>query len=103
MKIKPTSRPKTSLSTWEVRDNKNKLVGTFDVKKDKDGKLCGRLEDMAKVKDIANDLFDVRQRVKDLIHGRNAWQINDRALQACDLTRQALDQLDVVIQYIKES
>lgn len=101
MKIKPSSRPKTSLSTWEVRDNKNKLVGTFDVKKDKDGKLCGMLEDVAKIKDIGHDLFDVRQRVKDLIHCRNAWQINDRALQACDLTRQALDELDAVIEHIK--
>jgi hypothetical protein len=60
-------------------------------------------KDVAKIKDIANDLFDVRQRIKDLIHGKNEWQINDRALQACDQTRQALSELDDIIQHIKKS
>lgn len=103
MKIQPTSRPKTSLSTWEVLDNKNKLVGTFDANKDETAANYTKLMAIVQVQNIVNDLSDVRKRVTDLIHGRKAWQINDRALQACDLTRQALNELDSVIQYIKES
>lgn len=104
MKIQPSKRiNRKSLSTWEVLDNRNKLVGTFDVKKDKDRKESGKLEDICKVKNMANDLFDVRQSIKDLIHGKNEWQINDRALQACDQTRQALEELDDIIKHIKNS
>ena len=104
MKIQPSQRINIkSLSTWEVLDNRNKLVGTFDVKKDKDRKEHDKLSDICKVQNMANDLFDVRQRIKDLIHGKNDWQISDRALQACDQTRQALDQLDDIIKHIKQS
>ena len=74
MKITPTAHSKTSLSTWEVRDNKNKLVGKFDANKDKTCEKYDKLIAVAKIKDIANDLFDVRQRIKDLIHGKNEWQ-----------------------------
>lgn len=91
------------MSAWEVLDNRNKLVGIFDIKKDKDGKECGKLEDICKVKNMANDLSDVRERIKDLIHGKNAWEINDRALQACDQTRQALGELADIINHIKNS
>jgi len=31
--IVPSRREKLSASTWEVRDNRNKLVGTFDTNK----------------------------------------------------------------------
>lgn len=107
MKIQPSKRTNikaiNAMSAWEVLDNRNKLVGVFDVKKDKDGKVHGKLEDICKVQNMANDLFDVRQRIKDLIHGKNEWQVNDRALQACDLTRQALSELDDIIHHIKNS
>ena len=101
MKIQPSKRK--SLSDWEVLDNRNKVVGSFNANKDKDGKEHGKLADICKVQNMANDLFDVRQRIKDLIHGKNEWQINDRALQACDLTGQALSELEAIIQHIKKT
>ena len=104
MKTKPSRRiNKKSLSIWEILDNRNKLVGVFDVKKDKDRKESGKLEDICKVKNIANDLFDVRQSIKDLIHGNNEWEISQRALQACDQTKDAIAQLDLIIDHIKQS
>lgn len=104
MKIQPSLRKnRKSLCEWEVIDNKNKVVGSFNANKDKDGKEHGKLEDICKVQNMANDLFDVRQRIKDLIHGKNEWQINDRALQACDQTRLALIELDAIIHHIKNS
>ena len=107
MKIQPSKRTNikgiNAMSAWEVLDNRNKLVGVFDVKKDNDRKECGKLEDICKVRNIANDLCDVRQRIKDLIHGKNEWQINDRALQACEQTRQSLSELDEIIHHIKNS
>ena len=101
--IKPSIRKNSSISTWEVLDNRNKLVGTFDANKDKTTDKYDKLMAIAQVRNIAHDLFDVRQRIKDLIHGDNAWQINDRALQACDQTRQALGELDLIIDHIKQS
>lgn len=104
MKTKPSKRiNKKSLSTWEVLDNRNKLVGVFDVKKDKDRKEHGKLSDICKVKNIANDLFDVRQRIKDLIHKDNDWEISQRALQACSQTKDAIAELDLIIDHIKQS
>jgi len=107
MKIQPSKRINlkgiNAMSSWEVLDNRNKLVGVFDVKKDKDGKECGKLEDICKVRNIANDLFDVRQRTKDLIHGNNDWQINQRALQACSQIKDSITELDGIIDYIKQS
>ncbi len=104
MKIQPSLRTnRKSLCEWEVIDNKNKVVGSFSANKDKDRKECGKLQDICKVQNMANDLSDVRQRIKDLIHKDNEWQITDRALQACDLTRQALSELDAIIQHIKQS
>ena len=107
MKIQPSKRINlkgiNAMSSWEVLDNRNKLVGIFDVKKDKDGKECGKLEDICKVRNIANDLFDVRQRIKDLIHGDNDWQINQRALQACSQIKDSITELDGIIGHIKQS
>lgn len=104
MKTKPSRRiNKKSLSTWEVLDNRNKLVGTFDMNKDKDGKEYGKLMAIALVKNIAHDLFDVRQRIKDLIHDNNEWEISQRALQACDQTKDAITELDEIINHIKKS
>jgi len=107
IKIKPSKRTNikgiNAMSSWEVLDNRNKLVGVFDVKKDKTGKEYGKLEDICKVRNIANDLFDVRQSIKDLIHGDNDWQISQRALQACTQTKDAIAELDLIIDYIKQS
>lgn len=104
MKTKPSRRiNKKSLSTWEVLDNRNKLVGTFDMNKDKDGKEYGKLMAIALVKNIAHELFDVRQRIKDLIHDNNEWEISQRALQACDQTKDAITELDEIINHIKKS
>lgn len=88
---------------WEVLDNKNKVVGLFDANKDKDGKEHGKLVDICKVRNMANDLFDVRQSIKELIIKDSEWQISDRALQACDQIRQALEELDEIIHHIKNS
>ena len=107
MKIQPSKRTNikgiNAMSSWEILDNRYKLVGVFDVKKDKDGKECGKLEDICKVRNIANDLFDVRQRTKDLIHGDNDWQINQRALQVCSQIKDAITELDGIIEHIKQS
>lgn len=104
MKTKPSQRiNRKSLSTWEVLDNRNKLVGTFEMNKDKQGKEYGKLMAIAFVKNIAHDLFDVRQRIKDLIHGKNDWQISQKALQACDQTKDAIAELDLIIDHIKKS
>ncbi len=107
IKIQPSKRTNikgiNAMSSWEVLDNRNKLVGVFDVKKDKDGKECAKLEDICKVRNIANDLFDARQRTKDLIIKNNDWQINQRALQACSQIKDAITELDGIIDYIKQS
>lgn len=104
MKIQPSRRiNRKSISMWEVLDNKNKVVGLFDANKDKDGKEHGKLVDICKVRNMANDLFDVRQSIKELIIKDSEWQISDRALQACDQIRQALEELDEIIHHIKNS
>lgn len=107
MNIQPSRRINkkgiNAMSAWEILDNRNKLVGVFDIKKDKDGSKHGKLEDICKVRNIANDLFDVRQSIKELIIKDSEWQISDRALQACDQTRQALEELNEIIRHIKNS
>ena len=104
MKFQPSLRTnRKSLCEWEVIYNKNKVVGSFNANKDKDGKECGKLEDICKVRNIANDLRDVRQRTKDLIHGGNDWQINQRALQACSQIKDSISELDLIIEHIKQS
>lgn len=102
--IEPSRRsPRKSASLWEVRDNRNKLVGTFDPNKDKTRDKFDKLRSVAQVRNIAHDLFDVRQRIKDLIHKDNAWEISQRALQACSQTKDAIAELDEIIDYIKQS
>jgi len=107
IKIQPSKRTNikgiNAMSAWEILDNRNKLVGVFDVKKDEDGKERGKLEDICKVRNIANDLFDTRQRIKDLIHGKNDWEINDRSIKACSNLQDALAELDSIIDHIKQS
>ncbi len=103
MNIQPARRLHATLSTWEVRDNRNKLVGTFDANKDKTRDKYDKLIAIAQVEDIANDLFDVRQRTKDLIIKNNDWQINQRALQACSQIKDAITELDGIIDHIKQS
>lgn len=103
MKIQPSKRLHSTLSTWELRDNRNKLVGTFDASKDKTGVKFDKLQAVAQVRNIANDLADVRQRIKDLIHKDNDWQISQRALQACSQTKDSISELNLIIDYIKQS
>ena len=100
--ITPSRRPRTSISTWEVRDNKNKCVGTFDASREKDRSKYDQLMAITTIRNIANDLFDVRQRIKDLIHGKNDWEVSDRALQASLQTKDAISQLDEIITHVKE-
>lgn len=100
IKIVPSRRG--GISTWEVRDNKNKCVGTFDANKDRDGSKYEKLLAITTIRNIANDLFDARQRIKDLIHGKNDWEVSDRALQACTQTKDAISQLDEIITHVKK-
>lgn len=99
--IVPSRRVKTSASAWEVRDNRNKLVGTFDVKKDKN--KHDKLIAVAQVKNIKNDLFDLRERIKDLFLKNEEWQICDRAMEAMSNTKMASISLDEIIDHIKQS
>ena len=101
--VAPSRRFKTSLSTWEVRDNKGKLVGTFDANKDKTGDKYEKLTAIAQIRNIAHDLFDVRQSIKSLIHDGNVWQIRNRASQAFSQTKDAIAELDLIIDHIKQS
>ena len=104
--IVPSRRLKTSASTWEVRDNRNKLVGTFDTNKVTNlqaRKQRDKLITIAQVKNIKNDLLSLRERIKDLFLKNDEWQICDRAMKALSQTKDAIDELDEIIEHIKQS
>ena len=115
IKIQRCQGSGTGLSAWEVKDKKDKLVGVFDARdktRDRHDKLCA----IATIMNLAHDLFDIRQRIEDLTHRYhsyyieefvnrycedNEWQIFDRALQACDQTKDAITELDLIIYHLK--
>lgn len=103
--IEPSRRsPRKSASLWEVRDNRNKLVGTFDPNRDKTRDKFDKLRSVAQVKNIKNDLFDLRERIiKGLWHKNEDWQVCDRAMKAIVQTKDAIAELDEIIEHIKES
>jgi len=101
--IEPSKRINSTLSTWEVRDNRNKLVGTFDANKDKTRDKFDKLRSVAHIKNIKNDLFDVRESIKGIFQKHEDWQICDRAMQALSQTRGAIVELDLIIDHIKKS
>lgn len=101
--IVPSRRLKTSASTWEVRDNRNKLVGTFDANRDKTRDNYDKLMAVAQVKNIKNDLFDLRKRIGDLFLKNDEWQVCDRAMKAMSQTKDSIVELDEIIDHIKQS
>jgi len=104
--IVPSRRLKTSASTWEVRDNRNKLVGTFDTNKVTNLqaiKKRDKLMDVAQIRNIKNDLFDLRERIKGLFLKNDEWQVCDRAMKAMSQTKDSIVELDEIIEHIKQS
>ena len=100
--IKPSRRKNSSKSTWEVLDNRNKLVGTFDAKFDNTDKRK-KLVSIAEVKNIQNELTGVRKQIASLFLESNDWQVCDRAMCALSQTKDAIAELDLIIDYIKQS
>jgi len=100
--IKPSKRKNSSISTWEVLDNRNKLVGSFDANFD-NGEKRKKLVSIAQIKNIRNDLKDVRKQIKSLFMESNEWQVCDRAMQALSNTKMASIELDLIIDHIKQS
>ena len=102
--IEPSRRsPRKSHSLWEVRDNRNKPVGTFDVYKDKTRDKYDKLIAVAQVKNIKNDLFDLRERIKGVFQKHEDWQVCDGAMKALSQTKDAIVELDEIIEHIKQS
>lgn len=104
--IVPSRRLKTSASTWEVRDNRNRLVGTFDTNKVTNlqaRKQCDKLIAVTQVKNIKNDLFDLRERIKGVFQKHEDWQVCDRAMKALSQTKDSIVELDEIIDHIKQS
>ena len=99
----PTKRLHSPLSTWEVRDNRNKLVGTFDASKDKTGDKFNKLRSVAQIKNIKNDLFDIRERIKSVFLKHDDWQVGDPAMKALSQTKDTIVELDEIIDHIKQS
>ena len=101
--IKPSRRKDSSISTWEVLDNRNKLVGAFDAKFD-NVERRKKLVAIAEIKNIQNDLKDVRKQIKSVSkESFMDWQICDRAMQAWSQTKDAIAELDLIIDHIKQS
>jgi len=100
--IKPSRRKDSSISTWEVLDNRNKLVGSFDAQFD-NVERRKKLVSIAQIKNIRNDLKDVRKQIKSLFMESNEWQVSDRAMQALSNTKMASIELDLIIDHIKQS
>ena len=105
VKILPSRRHRhfNTTSAWEVFDKKGKLVGWFDANKDKTRDKYDKLLDIAKVRNIAHDLHDVQQSIKELTHNDNPWQVKDRASQAFSNIEDAFEPLDQLLQYIKQA
>jgi len=101
--IKPSRRKNSSISTWEVLDNRNKLVGAFDANFD-NVERRKKLVAIAEIKNIQNDLKDVRKQIKSVSkESFMDWQICDRAMQAWSQTKDAIAELDLIIDHIKQS
>jgi len=101
--IKPSKRKDSSISTWEVLDNRNKLVGTFDAKFD-NVERRKKLVSIAEVKNIQNDLKDVIKQLKSVSkESFMDWQVSDRAMCALSQTKDAIAELDLIIDHIKQS
>ena len=103
MNIQPSKQLHSTLSTWEVRDNRNKLVGTFDANKDKTRDKFNKLRSVTEVRNIKNDLLSVKERIKDLFLKNDEWQVCDRAMQAMSNTKMASIELEEIIDHIKQS
>lgn len=103
MNIQPSKRLHSTLSTWEVRDNRNKLVGTFDANKDKTRDKFNKLNAVTQVRNIKNDLFDIRKSIVGVFHEHEDWQVCDRAMKALNQTKDAIVELDEIIDHIKQS
>jgi hypothetical protein len=104
--IVPSRRLKQSASTWEILDNRNKLVGTFDTNKVTNLqaiKQRDKLIHIAQVKNIKNDLFDLRKRIGDLFLKNEDWQVCDRAMKAMSQTKDSIAELDLIVDHIKQS
>jgi hypothetical protein len=100
--MKPSRRKNSSISTWEVLDNRNKLVGAFDANFD-NVERRKKLVAIAEIKNIKNDLFDIRESIKGVFHKHDDWQVCDRAMQALNQTKDAIVELDLIIDHIKQS
>ena len=66
-------------------------------------KRCDKLIAVAQVKNIKNDLFDIRERIKDLFLKNDEWQVCDRAMKALSQTKDSIVELDEIIDHIKQS
>jgi hypothetical protein len=101
--IKPSRRKDSSISTWEVLDNRNKLVGTFDAAFD-NVERRKKLVAIAEIKNIQNDLTAVMKQIKSVSkESFMDWQVSDRALCALSQTKDAIAELDLIIDHIKQS
>ena len=101
IKIQPCQRSGAGLSAWEVRDNKNKLVGTFDANKDKTGYKFQKLRSVAQIRNIKNDLFDIRGRSVNVFREHEDWKVCDRAMRALSQTKDGIAELDEIIDHLK--
>ena len=100
--IEPSRRsPRKSASLWEVRDNRGKLVGTFDPNKDKTRDKYDKLMAIAQVKNIKNDLFDIRGRIVNVFREHEDWKVCDRAMRALSQTKDGIAELDEIIDHLK--
>lgn len=105
MKIQP-SRNSRSMSAWEIRDNRNKLVGKFDTNKITNLQArqeYDKLKALAEIKNIKNDLLSVKDRIKDLFLRNDEWQVCDRAMKALSQTKDTITELEEIIDHIKQS
>lgn len=93
------------MSAWEVRDNRNKLVGKFDTNKTTNlqaRQKYDKLMDVAQIRNIKNDLFDLRERIIGVFQKHEDWQVCDRAMRALNQTKDTIVELDEIIEHIKQ-
>lgn len=94
------------MSAWEIRDNRNKLVGKFDTNKITNLQArqeYDKLKALAEIKNIKNDLLSVKDRIKDLFLKNDEWQVCDRAMKALSQTKDTITELEEIIDHIKQS
>ena len=85
------------MSAWEIRDNRNKLVGKFDTNKITNLQArqeYDKLKALAEIKNIKNDLLSVKDRIKDLFLKNDEWQVCDRAMKALSQTKDTITELN---------